>query len=798
MAQRVKDKRIKGLAGFLDTRSQPDETGLDAFRVVLNASIRGRNKRCRRGGWKKFYSGVNTNYNNEDLHDQLLGLSFYYEGLSKDFTTPSQFTGYVYPYFSPGVDVESRVDVSFVDTICGYAPDWEGVYDYPPFDGYGIQEGYFVGYPYIIDHADYPYDDPCVGPYPDYWAYSFFRLLYATYVEGEYSAAYEFGDPQAVFTQATAYTYEYCGNYPYYYTTCNEHVTMLDSIGSADGSRTLVAGTKSRLYALNQSLGNWKIIADGLGSDLDIARDCDDCPLERWQSAKLDNVMVLTNNFNPVMAYNPISSPTTCNVWRATAITDLQTLNILTAAVVGSWKGFVFIADVYQDGARRRNRIAWCDYNDPYTWIPADDNLAGFQDLGNDETILRVEGLNDYLFIYTDKSIYRAALIQSGETTSFVFEEIYRGEEGALQYKYAFANTGDAHYYWANNRLVKFTSFDKRPQEPIILRLCSSSIYDGLTSEDLTFEALNEEACENFVGGFNPQFKEIWFSWPTGSNTCPSMSLVINITPMEEGADFVDAGFNAFHWYDGRRDSTLLEWLEDLEVCTREELLPDLVKTGQPYDTTSAAFTDPVLHIWNATEDTDLPPSDDSLCAALEDNWLRDICEKCDTLSRFVMSSASDKTLKEYADDTYSRETLEGQAYVANGYDTVLESGVSDENIDEEKLITELDLTGTAVEQTVPNTLYAYIGTGPAPDCIDWNQLRIYRDDCDELAEGIEMECLSGYTAEERSEDGIRRDDFWLFPAHHRGRYVGWRIKVNGTGGGSCFSRANLKIAKKQ
>ena len=461
---------------------------------------------------------------------------------------------------------------------------------------------------------------------------------------------------------------------------------------------------------------------------------------------------------------------------------------------------------MYQDGARRRNRIAWCDFNDPYTWIPAEDNLAGFQDLGNDETILRIESLNDYLFIYTDRAIFRAALIQSGGIVSFAFEEIYRGQEGALQYKFAFANAGNAHYYWAENRLVKFTSYDKEPKEPVVLRLCSNSVFDGVTSEDLNFGPFNEEACNNFVGGFNPEFKEIWFSWPTDNSrtggtdgikhTCPSMSMVINVTPTEEGVDFFDSGFDAFHWFDGRRQSTLFEFMEDIQVCTREELLPELEKEGLPYDTvTTPAFDSPIQHIWNETEDITLPASDSSLCSAFTEMWLRDICPKCDTLSRFVMASAVDKTLKEYADTSYYREFLEGGAYVLDGYDTVLESGVQDDDADEAKDIIYFAVTGTSQPQTSPNLLYAFVRTGPQPDCMDWTQLKKYEDDCETLSEGLPLSCLTEYSAAEREELGIRQDDFWDWPMEERGRYYGWKLKIEGTGGASCFSRVNFKVS---
>lgn len=796
MATGFKDAKMRGLGGALDTRAQPDEVGIANFRVLLNASTRARSKKARRGGWQRLYAGVNEEYNNDDLHDQLLSLSFYYAENSQLITIPGGFSGeYSYPYWQPPVDIPAFTTVTEVGEVCGYAPDYFGTYDYPIEEGYGIMADYFLGYPYALEVDTTP-EDGCNTGEPDFYLNSSFTLAYAERNPGVSSDGYFWGDPTAVYNEQQSYLYEYCGNYPYAHATCKETITYLGSIGSANGTRTLVAGTKSRLYALNQSFGNWRVIADGLGSTLRETDDCDDCSSERFMSASLDNVLVLTNGVNRVLAYNPISQPTTCKVWRATEIDDLITLNVLTAGCVGSWKTFVFLGNVYQDGAQRRNRLLWSNSGDAYTWIPADNSLAGYQDLEQDETILRVEGLNDYLFIFTDQRIYRGALIQSAQEATFVFEEVYSGQD-ALKYKYSLVNVGDAIYYWSEDRLLKFTSFDKRPQELSWMRASSNAVFDGLQSDELTFDEFNEDACEAFIGGYNAQYKELWFSWPTGDENCPSMSLVYNLTTNEEGADFVDAGFTAFHWFEGRRTSTLIEWLEELEACARESLLGETIKEGDPVDLVSDAFTDPIQSIWNATEDTDLPSDSDSLCARVQNSWIRDVCKPCDALARFVMAAAADKALKEYTDTQYYREHLSSSVYVLDGYDTVIESGLDDFKFDEEKVINELRVTFTATAQTTPNLLYGYVGYGPAPDCITWEQLRFYDEDsCDTLLEGVALECLTDKTAQEHADDWTRPDDSAAFPTEVRGKFIGYRLKIEGTGGGSSFSKVALSVSK--
>lgn len=786
---RFKPVTIRNLGGFFDTRAMPDEVGISNYTLLLNSSMRSRGKRCRRGGWKKLFDGVNDNYNNEDLHDQLLGLQFYYDELSTVITT-QDIVGYTYPYFIPDYCAGGFTEWTFLGEYPEYWPDLiaRGYLFYSQgIDGFAFSDEW-VGYPYIdCLYGVEPYwdDTYCQGSYANIWDVN---VIPCTNYPG-----FSYGDPIDVVTPARSYVYSYCDTYPYVRDGCNESITMLDDIGQFDGSRVLVAATRTRIYALNFATGNWKIVADGLGT-ANSTDDCRECAQERWMSAKVNNVMGLVNGVNNVMAFNPASDPTTCNLWRATVIEDLaDTLNVLTAGVIGSWKGFMFLGDVTQDGIRYRGRVLWSDFNDPYTWVPADDNIAGAQDLGNDETILRIEPLNDFCFIYTDRSIYRLAIIATDPTApTFAFEEIYRGPE-SLRYKYSLVNTGAAHIFWTENRCVQFTSFDKRPMEPDWMRAVSNTVFEGMANEEIAFGALNEDVCNHFIGGYNPEFKEVWFSWATENNTCPNMSLVFNLTRAEEGADLVDRGFTAFHWYDGRRQIALFEWFEMLEACAREEFLVDFVKEGQPYQTTSDSFDNPVGPVWNDAGDWDADPDPDSLCRYMEMNWVAEVCNDCNTEARFVMAHADDKSLKEYADKSYYREELDGSLYILNGYSTVIRSGQFDFRTSDEKRCRELYVQFLAEEQSLPSTLYGFLGIAPSPDCITWKQLRWY-DDCANVNAGIPLACPTEKTAAQHEADQTFANNPTHWPTMLRSRYFSWKLKVSGTGGGVCFSKVMLDV----
>lgn len=76
--------RLKPLTGSFDSRSLPELVGVDQWRLLQNTRVTAQGRLCRLPGWQKFLSGHATNrdYNNEDLHDQLLSLQNYYASLA--------------------------------------------------------------------------------------------------------------------------------------------------------------------------------------------------------------------------------------------------------------------------------------------------------------------------------------------------------------------------------------------------------------------------------------------------------------------------------------------------------------------------------------------------------------------------------------------------------------------------------------------------------------------------------------------------------------------------------------------
>lgn len=76
--------RLRPIGATMDSRSMPELVSQAHWRMLQNVSMVDPEKPCRAPGWKKLLDGYFTHrdYNNEDLHDQLLSLQIYYDTLT--------------------------------------------------------------------------------------------------------------------------------------------------------------------------------------------------------------------------------------------------------------------------------------------------------------------------------------------------------------------------------------------------------------------------------------------------------------------------------------------------------------------------------------------------------------------------------------------------------------------------------------------------------------------------------------------------------------------------------------------
>lgn len=796
MAKKIpcfKDIRLTPLDGAMDLRSPSGTVAPRDFRLSLNMTLTEQRKLCRMGGWTKLFSDSPFGFLNQDLHDQLTNCQYYYLTYAGTFSDPGGLTGYQYSYFQPEVIVAPYIQHTTGDTSCGYAED----------SGYDLNQmvlnqwfvcDSFTGYPYTL------VSDPsaaCNTGAPDFYVGSYFTLCRNDEFPGSDTPGYGFGSFLGTYTEPSSYDFTYCGDYLFDRYGCREAISMLSEIVTENGSRKLIAATKHRINSLNERSGNYRILVDGVSGGTRNQEDCIDCPTRRFKSTTIGAVMVLTNDFDPVLYHAFDDTAEGCNLWSAKYIQDLIELGITKAAVIASWNGFVLIADVEQEGNHHPTRIFWSDFNNPTSWSPSTESAAGYTDLGIGERILAMQALGGSLMVYTNKAIYKGAFV--GGDLVFKFPEIYRGED-SIRFPNSLVSLGDAHIYCGENGIFVIGQYDNSPRRIEWIHKASEAIFKGVSSNFVksfdglsAFGPVNKAVCENLVGGYNGVEKDVWFSWPTDLNTCQNMSLKLNLT--YASATLVDHGFSAFATYRPDLRATVGDFMREWQICLYSEFGSNLAKEGEPYSTGVESFPNPPSYIWNDTEDPDLPMHPDSLSARFGTLSLDDLCPTCETGTVFVMADAQDRTLKQFRQDLQYRErytgstdslpcpqTVPGQ-YVLDGYYSMLQSDAQNFGIDEDKLIDKIRIDFTADIQALPNNIYCHVAYGIQPDCLIWDN-----------PAAKELMCLTDKTDAEHEANNTRPAEGAMFPQYRRGRYVAWRFYINGTGGGACFSQLTQHV----
>lgn len=601
-------------------------------------------------------------------------------------------------------------------------------------------------------------------------------------------SGYPYGASTAQYSPLISYEYDYCGGTRRALPGCREPITMLNEIVTAEG-RKLIAGTQSRVYELNQSSGSWRILHDGIGNSGYTVAQCT-CGDVRGMSAALGGYMLFTNGFDAPSYYFVGDTPSGCDLQAFQTLTDLVALGITRAGGVIVWKGFVIFFDITENGERKGGTVIWSDLESPDSFIESDTSFAGSATIAVGETILAAAPMHNWLMLYTDKSIIRVTLV--GGDDVFNFETIYRGGN-ALKYKYSLVNAGDQHLYIGQSDVFVLTQYDSRPINVPWITKAAGFMFNGISEDNAAYDPINTEACNMVTGGWNESTREALFSWPTGENTCPNVTLRLNLK--FNAADFIDHGFTAFltFYRDGR--PTFGQWLEDLGVCSRGSLVGRGIKEGQACADAGAAVSNPPLYIWNETEDPSLPNHPQSLCALLSGKTEADYCEDCLTDPTFIAASAEDYALKQFEDDIGYREMIggslsaydgyacHGQTYVHRGYETVMQTGAESFRTDDEKMLKMVSLEADPEDQSTPSIVTMEVGYAAQPGCFTWKATK------DE-----DYECLTSRTAAQHATARTRPDGTFYFPTWTRGRFLATRMILDGVGGLGKFSAFSFLV----
>jgi hypothetical protein len=772
---------IKPMTGMFDTLSSADEIGFGNWKVVKNAVTRSTRNRQRGGGWRRLFADAET-YNNQDLHDQLTDRLGFYESFNSHAMGGGDLSGYGYTYFAaaytvPGFEL-------FPPAKGPYCPVYIG--DHTDYMYNGCDVFYpFAGYPFRYIRAS---TGICNTGYPNYYAYSFLYTSCPLVYDSVDVNGYPYGPRFPVYDQSFSYDYTYCGSEFFTLSGCREAVTMLQEVVTV-GGRKLIASTMSRIYELNQSAGNWRILADGLGNSGYTVDQCG-CNKVRGVSATLGSYLVYTNNFDAPLIYFLGDDAGGCGLQAAQPLADLVALGITKAGGVVTWKGFTIFYDFTEDGVRNEGSVIWSDLEDPTSFIESDTSFAARATVAVGETILAAAPLGNWLILYTDKSIIRVTLV--GGDDVFNFENVYKGGN-ALKYKFSLINCGDQHMYLGESDVYVFTQFDTRPINVDWITKASGFIFNGITEDDATYDPINRDSCDLVSGGWSDEKHEAWISWPTGDNICPNVSLRFNLKFNK--ADFVDHGFTAFLTFRADDRPTVGQWMEDLGICPRGSKVATGLKDGPVCTGVSVAVADPPLYIRNPEEDPDLPVHSDSLCALLTGKTMEDYCQDCAAVATFITASASDFTLKQQEDDIYYRQMLGGNretydAYSCHGeyyhndpYDTVMQTGAQDFRSDDEKIVKMLGLEAEPLPQSTPSKLQMDAGYGSQPSCMLWSSIRT-----------LDFECQTELTLAQLAAKKLRKDGTFYFPVWRRGRFLSARFRISGIGGGGTFSSLSQMI----
>lgn len=334
-----------------------------------------------------------------------------------------------------------------------------------------------------------------------------------------------------------------------------EPPTLLFPSTANDGGRRLYMATKTRVLLMDELAGSWSVIGSGFGAD-----ENKSLTQVRFKAAQLQNTIVLTNGFDKVQ-YHTIGSTS------VQEITDLDTAGagggaITKAKVVIQYNGVMMIMNVMESGSPQPSRIWWSDLNLPLSWNEvSDSSISDFQDLSYGQAILAAVVVQGFLYIFTDKSIWRATFTfdpTSGSAT-LICTEVYtdpKNNNRCIAYPNTLVSDGFSMYYAGTDGIYMYNAYTPSPE-----------LFDSaFKSSNFIFDSGNRKidtaSCQSPVMEIWPDSSELYFSWPVvdaslvgGGDTCnlpPPIaasglnlySLVINLK--YNTTDYRDFGMTAY------------------------------------------------------------------------------------------------------------------------------------------------------------------------------------------------------------------------------------------------------------
>lgn len=587
---------------------------------------------------------------------------------------------------------------------------------------------------------------------------------------------------------------------------------FLFSANSTTGFSKLIAASQNRISALNNTTKNWEILSDELGGAATTS-----CADRSWWADQVGNIVVLTNNVDPVV-YHILDQPAEgATHQRVAQIPDLTTLKVTKAGFVIAWNNFILLCNLVQDGERRTYRAIWSDYKRPLSYVEKSGvSLAGQKDLEYGEIILNAKPIANALWVYTNKGVWEVTVSSDGLTWSKRYSTDRPGVN-CLVYPRTLLSTGSEHYFWSGDGIYVYSPYLSEPTR-------TEELHDA---SDRIFKDINSGRCGVHHGAYCNDEKMIVWSWAQAGHDCPSDSLVYNVKyPF---ASYMGEGFTAFCNHGPDTNLSLAQFLLENCVCSSADLDAygqALVKEGgyctpQTDPTcatrpasfwTTQGLTDTDLDV--ETEDWTKETADaDSLCVRLGSATIESLCgaeftaDTCNPLQVFVMASSIDNCLKEWTDVNYRElctNTSGCGTYTKLGYKSILRSGACHMNEpDLEKIVSALSLEYHVGDEVVPGVIDARFGS--APTAVDPNVDSGHRVIMWESLERKTLDGLSELTQAEYEAEGTRPNEPFGWPLHHVGKFFYFELTLSNpnvnppdTGVDVSFSRISVFVGTNQ
>ena len=283
-------------------------------------------------------------------------------------------------------------------------------------------------------------------------------------------------------------------------------ITLLFPSSANDGVRRLFAGTKTRFMRMDEATGEWTDISTGLGAD-----GVDNKVSVRIRAAELQDTIVFTNGFDNVK-YHELASDVSQDVDLTTfgeggvAITDVE--------CVIQYQGVIMLMNMKEGGVRIASRIRWSDLNDPTAFdLSVTSSITDYQDLDYGEEILNAAVMLGFLYIFTDKSIWRCnfSVDSNTNTATLNCQRVYsepRNRSKCLAYPNTLVSTGADFYYAGSDAIYHYNPYLPEPER--IEWIYKSS---GVIFEDERYR-IDKKSCKSPIAEYWPDKREIHFSWP--------------------------------------------------------------------------------------------------------------------------------------------------------------------------------------------------------------------------------------------------------------------------------------------